>query len=127
MSDHHGTIFWTELATRDVAAAREYYAATCGWTYDEMTMQDGGTYVTAMKGEQMVCGIFDMSREPMMAELPPHWSTYIGVEDVDQVVAQAAKRGATVIRPAWDIPHVGRIAIIADPSGAPVGIMTPSE
>lgn len=130
MSDRHGTIHWThwtELATHDIEAAKAYYAATCGWTYDEMPMPHGGTYHVAMKDEQMICGLFDMKDEPHMADLPAHWATYLAVDDVDAAVAAAADQGATVIRAPWDVPHTGRIAILSDPTGAVIGLMTPSD
>jgi len=126
MSDLHGTIFWTELATHDVMAAKACYAALFGWTYDATPMPDGGTYYTAMKNGNMVCGLFDMGTDPDMADMPSHWETYVAVDDVDATLVEAAKQGAKILRPAMDIPHVGRIAFIADPSGAMLGLMTPA-
>jgi predicted enzyme related to lactoylglutathione lyase len=51
---------------------------------------------------------------------------YIAVEDVDAAVAATRAAGGRVIKEVFEIPDTGRIAIIADPTGAALGIMTPS-
>jgi len=56
--------------------------------------------------------------------VPPHWFNYIEVDDVDHRVALVAENGGKVLRPAFNVPNVGRIAIIADATGAAVGLMT---
>ena len=41
--------------------------------------------------------------------------------------AQATKAGATVMKPAFDVPGVGRIVILLEPGGAGIGWMTPAD
>ncbi|HEY0165207.1 MAG TPA: VOC family protein, partial [Sphingomicrobium sp.] len=53
----------------------------------------------------------------------PGWLGYIGVDDVDAAVAMAAGDGAAVLMPAFEIPGIGRIALLADPQGAPFYVM----
>jgi predicted enzyme related to lactoylglutathione lyase len=60
-----------------------------------------------------------------MAQMPPHWMTYVAVDDVDGAVRTTREAGGTVHREPFDVEGVGRIAIIADPTGAVLGIMTP--
>ncbi len=127
MTDIHGTVFWNELNTRDVVAAKAYYAAICGWTYDTMPMEGGGEYVVAKLGDQMVGGIFDMSVMPGMEDVPSHWLTYFAVDDVDASTRATAGAGGMVIREPFDIPEVGRISIVKDASGAAIGLMTPTS
>src|SRR3546814_12168106 len=55
----------------------------------------------------------------------PTWLGYIAVEDVDASVAEIEARGGRVLMPAMDIPMVGRIAMVADPHGAPFYVMKP--
>jgi predicted enzyme related to lactoylglutathione lyase len=45
---------------------------------------------------------------------------------VDQRVALANKAGAKLMKPVFDVPDVGRIAILMQPGGAGVAWMTPS-
>jgi len=49
---------------------------------------------------------------------PPHFMTYIAVDDVDENAKQAVELGGTVVKEPADIPNTGRFAIIMDPTGA---------
>ena len=126
MSDLHGKIWWSELMTRDVSAAKAYYTATCGWHFEDMPMEGEDDYTCAMQGGRPVAGIMDMTGLPGMEGVPPHWFTYIAVDDVDAAAGATAQAGGTILRPAFDVPGVGRIVIVTDPTGAPVGLMTPA-
>jgi len=121
----HGTFNWCELMTNDVAKAKAFYGATLGWTFSDMPMegQSGMTYTLAHSGPTMVGGIVDMTGI-VPPSAPPHWFDYIEVDDVDHRVALVPENGGAVLRPPFDIPNVGRIAIISDATGAAVGLMT---
>jgi predicted enzyme related to lactoylglutathione lyase len=119
----HGTFNWQELMTNDVAKAKAFYGATLGWTYSDMPMQGDMKYTIAHSGQTMVGGIVDMTGMTAPGA-PPHWFDYIEVDDVDHRIALIPENGGKVLRPAFDIPNVGRIAIIADSTGASVGLMT---
>ena len=126
MAWSHGQFHWNELMTRDVARAKNFYADAMGWTFESMPMPDGGTYWLANAGGTPVAGIFDISGAEYK-DVPESWMPYIAVDDVDARVKKAAKAGATVMKPAFDVPGVGRIVILAEPGGAGVGWMTPAE
>ena len=126
MDSTHGMIWWSELMTRDVAAARRYYEALAGWSFSTMPMGEE-TYHLASRNGQPIAGIMDMSKAPGMETVLPHWFTYIAVEDVDAAVAATRAAGGQVIKEVFEVPDTGRIAIIADPTGAALGIMTPSR
>ena len=119
----HGHFCWNELMTRNVAQAKTFYADTLGWSFDAMPMPNG-TYWLAKVGDKPVGGIFDISG-PEFGPVPESWMAYIEVDDVDARVAKAVKAGAKVMKPAFDIPNVGRIAVLMEPGGAGIGWMTP--
>jgi uncharacterized protein len=121
----HGSFCWNELLTHDPARAKKFYADTIGWTFDPMKMQDGGTYWVAKAGDKMVAGIFEL-KGPEFADVHENWMPYIAVDDVDKRVKKATAAGATLMRPLFDIPGIGRIAILREPGGAGVGWMTPA-
>ena len=123
----HGYFYWNELMTRDPERAKRFYTDTLGWTYDAMPMADGTTYWVAKcaSGPHPVGGIFDTSH-PMFAGVPEGWMAYISVDDIDARVAKAVAAGAKLMRPIFDVPGVGRIAILTEPGGAGIGWMTPS-
>ena len=50
--------------------------------------------------------------------------TYFAVEDVDLTVTRGAELGSHVIAPAFDVPGIGRMAVLMDPAGAAFSIMT---
>jgi predicted enzyme related to lactoylglutathione lyase len=118
----HGQFAWNELNTRDIERAKAFYGTTLGWTFNAMPMPDG-TYWMAMAGEIPAGGLFDIS-VPMFDGMPEHWFAYIEVDDVDKRVAGVEAAGGQIMRPAWDVPTVGRIAIVKDSGGAVMGWMT---
>lgn len=121
----HGTIWWSELATRDPEKAKAFYGQTIGWRFSGMPSPDGTTYYMANVGDNPVAGIFTMKGE-QFAGVPEHWMTYITVDNVDQRAKAVAAAGGQVIREPFDIPGVGRIAIVKDSGGAVVGLGTPA-
>ena len=127
MSETHGRILWNELNTRDVEGAKAYYGAVCGWTFDSMPMAQGGEYTVGKIGDDMIGGIFDMTGMPGLEYAPAHWLTYFGVDDVDASVKVSTETGGKVIREPFDIPNVGRIALVEDATGAVIGLMTDSD
>jgi predicted enzyme related to lactoylglutathione lyase len=120
----HGTIHWSELITGDVEAAKAFFSKVAGWQITGMPMPNG-TYNVCMAGGRPVAGI--MSCEMMgQPDHPPGWMTYIAVDDVDAACEQTRDGGGTVCREPFDVGGVGRIAMIIDPSGATVGLITPA-
>ncbi len=126
MSGSHGTFYWNELMARDVERAKKFYADTLGWSYDGMPMDGGGTYWLAKMGDEAVGGIFDISGKDYDG-VPESWMSYIAVDDVDARVKKATAAGAKLMKPIFDVPGVGRIAILTEPGGAGVGWMTPAN
>jgi uncharacterized protein len=123
MSDSHGLVWWTELSTRDPDAARAYYGAICGWEWESMPMGDGLYWMGKKDGVPLV-GVMDI-REGFDG-VPANWFSYFAVDDVDAACAATRAAGGRVIREPWDMPGTGRIAILEDPTGAAMGLMTPA-
>ena len=55
--------------------------------------------------------------------VPPHWSAYVTVENVDETVAKVEQLGGQAHVPPTDIPGVGRFAVVADLQGAVVSVI----
>ena len=121
----HGAVHWNELNTRDVKKARDFYKKTLGWSYDDMPMGDAGTYTIIKSGDKMIGGIMEM-KGPMFDGVPENWFTYFAVDDIDKMLKKVKDAGGAVLRDPWDVPTVGRIAIIKDANGAVQGWMTPA-
>ena len=93
-----------------------------------MPIAGGGTYWIAKVGDKPVGGIFDISGPEFgqgPEQVPEGWMAYIEVDDVDARVAKAEKAGAKLMKPIFEVPGVGRIAVLMQPGGAGIGWMTP--
>lgn len=121
----HGAFYWNELMTRDVEQAKRFYADALGWSYDSMDMPDG-TYWVIKAGDKTVGGMFELAK-PEFDGVAEQWMSYIAVDDVDARVAKAERAGAEIKRPPFDVPGVGRIAMLEQPGGAGIGWITPAE
>ena len=120
MADH-GAFHWNELLTGDVEKCKAFFAEVCGWTYNDVPMPNF-TYTVAKSGDEVVGGIMDKAKTGA-PDMPSHWAAYIHVDDVDAAVAKVAGAGGKVLQEPFDVEGVGRIAIVADPDGAAVGLM----
>lgn len=121
----HGRFLWNELMTRNADLARSFYERTLGWTFSAMPMENS-TYWVANVDDQPVAGIFTM-QGPEFKGMPEHWFSYIAVDNVDERLKLAEQAGGTVLKPAFEVPGVGRIAIIQEPGGAAIGWYTPAS
>jgi predicted enzyme related to lactoylglutathione lyase len=77
------------------------------------------TYRMMSANGQAVCGVMP-TNTPEMQGVPPHWSVYIAVDDVDARLAKCQALGAKVVHGPMDVPSVGRMVLIQDPQGAHV-------
>lgn len=121
----HGHFYWNELMTRDADKAKKFYGDAIGWAYDAMPMPEG-TYWVAKVGDKPVGGIFTMSG-PDFAGAPESWMSYLAVDDIDARLKKATAAGAKIMRQPFDVPNVGRIAMVQEPGGAVIGWMTPAQ
>jgi uncharacterized protein len=119
----HGHFYWNELMTRDAEKAKRFYSGAIGWTFEAMAMPDD-TYWVAKMGNAYVGGLFALT-SPQFDGVPEGWMSYLAVDDVDARVKKATAAGAKLMRPIFDVPGVGRIAILTEPGGAGIGWMTP--
>jgi uncharacterized protein len=115
-----GEFSWNELIASDEAAQKKFYTGLFGWTAEAFGGGEKRPYTLFKKGDAMVGG---MMKRPK-PDGPTHWLAYVKVEDVDGVATNAKKLGGKIIVEPMDIPDVGRIAVILDPQGAPIGLYT---
>jgi uncharacterized protein len=122
----HGTFAWNEIASTDVERAKAFYEATLGWTFQQFDLP-GGPYWVILSGDEMVGGLGGMETGPLPGETASYWFSFIEVDNIDARVDKAEDLGATIIEPPNEVPNVGRVAVLRDPTGAVVGWMTGTE
>ena len=114
----HGTPSWLDLATPDTAAAQDFYGSLFGWSYDAQPTGGGSDYIMCNKGGSAAAGMMELSPEMAASGMPPVWSSYISVDDLDATVAKVEAAGGQIMRPAMDVMDAGRMAVLADSTGA---------
>lgn len=118
----HGAVSWTELMTTDVEAAKAFYGDLFGWRIEEMPMGDQGPYNVIYAGDEHIGGM--MHTPPEAEGAPPHWGSYVTVDDVDTVAKRVGELGGKVLFGPHDIPEVGRFCVLRDPQGAVISAIT---
>ncbi|MEM7442962.1 MAG: VOC family protein [Pseudomonadota bacterium] len=111
--NRHGAFGWSELATKDPEAAADYYAKVFGWQYHSFDM-NGGLYRVITINGHGVGGI----RAPMPGEPEEtRWLTFVSVKDVKAMADSVAAAGGTVVVPVTELPGIGKMAGMIDPTG----------
>lgn len=120
-----GNFVWYELMTPDPDGARAFYEPVVGWsmTTSHGDNQDYG-FITRTGGG-MSGGVLRLTEELSEHGPRPCWLGYIGVDDVDAAIRDIEASGGKCLMPARDIEMAGRIAMVADPAGAPFYLMKP--
>lgn len=122
-----GTFSWVDLSTTDAEGAKTFYSQLFGWgTHDIPTGPDSVYTMFQLEGRD-VAASSEMSAEMKAQGYPPHWVSYISVEDVDEVTSRVEGLGGTVIAPPFDVFDSGRMSVIQDPTQAAVSLWQPKS
>jgi len=116
-----GRWVWNELHTSDPTKALSFYEKVLGFSSRSMDVGPGGTYHILSRGGVDRGGV----TSHLAAGVPPHWLPYVGVDDADGTIARARRLGGTISFGPEDIPGVGRIGVLEDPTGAVFAIIKP--
>jgi uncharacterized protein len=119
-----GGFIWYELMTPDAEGSKEFYDAVVGWNIGEGAEEYGGYRMINRSDGKFAGGVLPLNDEMRQHGAGPTWLGYIHVADVDESAASIERAGGKVLMK-HDIPNVGRIAMVADPQGAPFYIMKP--
>lgn len=115
----NGVPSWIDLATPDPEAAQAFYAELFGWSYETNPTDTPGTdYIMANKGDKAAAGMMKLTEEMAASGMPPVWTTYVTVTDVEATAAKVEAAGGNVMQPPMDVMEAGRMAVFADPAGS---------
>ena len=116
----HGSFVWTEIASNDADKCQAFYEAVFEWRFKGGDATPGMDYREFSTGaDRPAGGLYQINPEWFGGNPPPpHFMIYVAVDDVDENAKLATELGGTIIRGPMDIPNVGRMCIIQDPTGA---------
>ena len=113
-----GTFCWTEIASIDSASSKDFFKKVFGWEFHDSKAGGMEYNEFSIGGGYPAGGLYEMDPAWFGGTAPPpHFMTYIAVDNVDENAARATELGGKVLR-TENIPGVGRMAIIEDPTGA---------
>lgn len=113
----HGTFNWIDLATHDLDKAKAFYSELFGWSSQDNDT-DQGVYTMFFKGDLPVAAAYAMQPEQREGGMPSHWMNYISVDALEPVVARIKAAGGQVYMETCEVMEHGRMAAVADPTGA---------
>lgn len=120
----NGAFSWSELLTSDLDSAKKFYGELFNWELVDSPMPGTDMTYTVVKVEgNPVGGMMTMPAD-MPEETPSNWGTYVTVDNVDDSAKKTIELGGKVIFDPMDIPGIGRFAVIQDPQGAVIAIMS---
>ncbi len=116
-----GEWIWSSLITTDPDTGAAFYQAVFDYEVYELPSDDGAEHVMLASDNYARA-----SANPLPANRPdlhPHWLNYIRVEDAVMMAAKVVALGGRVlVEPRVD-RHGGKVAVVADPLGAPFGLL----
>jgi predicted enzyme related to lactoylglutathione lyase len=115
---------WFELHTRSYDDSIAFYREVFGWDLHTMGDTPEFRYSTFGEGDDALAGIMDATGH-LPEGVPAHWAIYFSIEDTDATVKQVGELGGSVVEDPQDTPY-GRLAVVADATGASFRLMGPN-
>jgi uncharacterized protein len=114
----HGEICWRELNTKDLGAAIDFYKGLFGWTLEQSKLSPA-EYKEIQFEDKAVGGMMEINEcwGENWEKIPSAWRSYIAVDDIADSVEKIKKFGGGVCVPPFEAPGIGKMAVVADPSG----------
>jgi predicted enzyme related to lactoylglutathione lyase len=122
----NGTHCWVDLGTTDIEGAKRFYGDLFGWELEDIPTGPESFYTMCRVNGRDVAGIYDQPAEER-AVAPPHWNTYISVDDLDAAATKAKAMGPVSITDPFDVMERGRMVVLQDPTGALVSLWEPKR
>jgi uncharacterized protein len=113
-----GTFCWVELGTSDGEAAKNFYTQLFDWSFVDNPIGPGMVYTILKQDGKDVGALYKMPEEMTKQGIPPHWLSYVSVNNADETAEKAKSLGGTLLKEPFDVFDLGRMAVVQDPTGA---------
>lgn len=111
-----------ELSTTDLGKAKAFYGKLFNWKLEDIPMGPGS--YTLIKPAAGTGG--GMMQQPVPGA-PSVWLAYVEVADIHDASKQAKAIGGTILQDVTEVPGMGWLSVIADPTGATLGLWQPRK
>lgn len=116
----NGAFCWNELMTPDLKKSKDFYKSLFGWEFEEHKMDANKSYTMIKIGNDGIGGMMQTPSDK--ANIPPHWMSYVNVDNLEKAIAKAQSLGATIKVPKTQAGEFGFFSIIADSVGAHIAL-----
>lgn len=119
----HGVPCWVDTWRPDAEAALAFYTRLFGWESEDTMPPNlaGRHFMCRLRGRDVAA----VASRPEVAPAAAAWNTYVWVDDADDAVSKADEAGGSALVEPFDSLDGGRIAVLADPAGATIGVWQP--
>lgn len=107
---------WFDITANDATTSRRFYEDLFGW---EITVDESRNYALTETAGGVPGGI-GQARDGYPH--PPGVVIYFTVDDVDATLQRAERLGATPTVLPWEVPGLGKMAVLHDPDGNRIGL-----
>lgn len=117
-----GDWIWMQLLSRDAKQAAQFYSAVVGYEVLENTLSNRvSDYVLASDG--FARATVRQIPAAKATQVRPNWLPFVRVKDITESVVKAERLGGKVLLAPKPEVFAGKVAVIADPTGAAVGVL----
>jgi len=109
-----GSLWWLEVISRDIEAARQFYGRLFDWQSHDTVFHPFHSYTVFKRGDVQEGGLLPMDPE---WDIDPVLNSIFAVNDCDATLEKANRLGASTIF-LHTVPSSGRIGGFVDPQGA---------
>lgn len=120
-----GEICWTDLQTKDVEAAKAFYAAVFGWRYEDLPTPDGRSYAKAFLGDDLVTVIAPQNPHQEASGTAAKWNIYFAAADAGAIVEETPHAGGSVEFGPEEVEDTGVMVFLSPPGGGTTGVWQP--
>ncbi|TWW07903.1 hypothetical protein E3A20_29690, partial [Planctomyces bekefii] len=118
-----GHFCWADIGALSTAKSKQFYGAVFNWQAHDLPLDEWGgnpgTFYTVFQSSgREAAGLYELSLDQRNQKVPPHWLSYVAVEDCEASVARAKELGGAIVVNAFEIREFGRMAMLLDPAGA---------
>ena len=115
-----GTFCWPELYTTDQVGSKIFYVRLFGWELRDIPMGPHAVYTIFTLGGHDAAACYGTLPDMAQQGVRPHWIPYVWVASSDETAVRAKAAGGKVVKEPFDVPGVGRMAVLQDPTGATI-------